>query len=197
MYYLRDESINTRGDEGTERERERGRENKGRANDKKSEGEQKGKRERKSELRKLTAIVLETEKEKISHSCETATVCCFVLGKETKSTTSVQARGEKYTHCLKVPTGRGGPLRLHPRQRFDPASDKFQSRSLVHVDHLLSPVIYYLSISPSRERDPIFFLRQILQTFASGDRLLSQFLKHEATAHPDPCHEDQASAVTS
>jgi len=40
-------------------------------------------------LRQLTAIVLETEKEKKSQFCETATVYCFVLGKETKSTASV------------------------------------------------------------------------------------------------------------
>jgi hypothetical protein len=49
VYYLRDESINTRGDEGGDRWREREREkerkkvseNKGRVNDEKPEGEQK------------------------------------------------------------------------------------------------------------------------------------------------------------
>lgn len=191
MYYLRDESINTRRDEGTGRERERGRENKGRANDKKSEGEQKGKRERKSELRKLTAIVLETEKEKISHFCETATVCCFVLGKETKSTTSVQVREGTDTHCFKVPTGRGGPLQ---RRHLDSTSERFQSRSLVPRRSSLVPR-YLLSLHPEGEIQSFFYDRSY-KHLASGDRPLSRLLKHETTAHPDPRHEDQTSAVT-
>lgn len=43
-------------------EREKERENKGRASDQKSEGEQKRDVEGRSALRKLTAIVLETER---------------------------------------------------------------------------------------------------------------------------------------